>query len=460
MTTSNEPRRETISSPLPYQESSQASRAREIAPDGGYGWIVTTSIAIIYAHSWGISAAYSVFLAHYIRSDTFPNTSALVYAAIGSLSIGITLVISPLATIMAREVGTRPTMLLGAVLQSASLVCASFSTGIWHLFLSQGLLFGIGMGLLFLPSYGIVAQWFTARRALANGVAIAGAGLGGLTYSLAVGAMMDSMGLLWAYRVLAIVSGIANVVSILLIRTRYGETRAKRLAVDVSLFKRVDYLLILGFGAFSMLGYFILIFTLANYANVIGLDPSQASQVSAVFMLGQAAGRPAIGWLSDRFGRINVTFLMTLGTGILSLVFWVNAKSFEALITFALVVGLPAGVFWVNAAPVIAEVLGTENLASGLSLLWLMMVVPSTVSAPVALVIYIRTGTYLGAQLFTGFTFVAAAVCIFVLRRYQIRVRRKASGSTPDSSEKDGTETPSFRRYKGLMRLSGCCTVV
>ncbi|KAI3541287.1 hypothetical protein CSPX01_07646 [Colletotrichum filicis] len=256
MNTSNEPGTETTKLPLPNQEPPRVSTAPRIAPDGGYGWIVTTSIAIIYAHSWGISAAYSVFLAHYIRSDTFPGTSALVYAAIGSLSIGITLVMSPPATIMARELGTRPTMLLGAVLQSASLVCASFSTRVWHLSLSQGLLFGVGMGLLFLPSYGIVAQWFTTRRALANGVAIAGAGLGGLTYSLAVGSMMDSMGLPWAYRVLAIVSGIANVVSILLIRTRYGETRAKRLALDVSLFKRVDYLLILGFGAFSMLRYF------------------------------------------------------------------------------------------------------------------------------------------------------------------------------------------------------------
>ncbi|KAK1524563.1 hypothetical protein CPAR01_13511 [Colletotrichum paranaense] len=460
MNTSNEPGTETTKLPLPNQEPPRVSTAPRIAPDGGYGWIVTTSIAIIYAHSWGISAAYSVFLAHYIRSDTFPGTSALVYVTIGSLSIGITLVISPPATIMARELGTRPTMLLGAVLQSASLVCASFSTRVWHLSLSQGLLFGVGMGLLFLPSYGIVAQWFTTRRALANGVAIAGAGLGGLTYSLAVGAMMDSMGLPWAYRVLAIVSGIANVVSILLIRTRYGETRAKRLALDVSLFKRVDYLLILGFGAFSMLGYFILIFALANYANVIGLDPSQASQVSAVFMLGQAVGRPAIGWLSDRFGRINVTLLMTLVTGILSLVFWVNAKSFEALITFAFVVGLPAGVFWVNAAPVIAEVLGTENLASGLSLLWLMMVVPSTVSAPVALAIYMRTGTYLGAQLFTGFTFLAAAACVVVLRQYQIRIQRKALGSNPDSSEEDGTETPSFRRSKGLRGVSTCWKVV
>lgn len=124
---------------------------------------------------------------------------------------------------------------------------------------------------------------------------------------------MGSMGLLWAYRILAIVSGVVNAVSILLIRTRYGEARAKRLALDVSLLKRVDYLLILGFGAFSMLGYFILLFTLANYANVIGLDPFQASEVSDVFMLGQAVGRPAVGWPSDRFGRINITVFDDFG---------------------------------------------------------------------------------------------------------------------------------------------------
>ncbi|KAF4969082.1 hypothetical protein FSARC_3605 [Fusarium sarcochroum] len=432
------------SAPCPDLEPQRNPPTSENAPDGGYGWVVTTSVAIVNGHSWGINAAYSVFLAHFLKEGTFAGATALMYAAAGSLSVGVMMIISPIATIMARELGTRPTMLTGAVVQSISLVCASLSTKIWHLFLSQGVLFGIGMGLLFLPSYGIISQWFTKRRALANGIAIAGAGLGGLAYSLATGAIIRNMGLDLAYRILAIVSAVANITCTLLIKTRYG-AQATRLAFDTSLLFKPEYLLILGYGAFSMLGYFVLIFTLANYANVIGLNSSQASMIPAFFMLGQAIGRPIVGWLSDRFGRINLTFIMSFTTGILILALWINANSFGVLLTFALVVGLSAGVFWVNISPILVEVMGLTNLASGLSCLWVAMAAPSTLSAPIALEIYTGTGSYLGAQLFTGFMYIASAVCVFVLRMWQInrRIRDKVdssaiSGLTDNNEEEHG----------------------
>lgn len=437
----------------PDEEAQRSSCESWAAPDGGYGWVVTTSVAVINGHSWGISAAYSVFLAHYLRSGTYPGVTPLMYAMIGSLSIGVTLLMSPLVVIMARKLGTRPTMLIGAALQSASLVCASLSTQIWHLFLSQGVLFGTGMGLLFLPSYGIVSKWFTTRRALANGIAIAGAGLGGCTYSLAVGAMIENMSLEWAYRILAVVSAAANIICTLLIRTRHGESQQRRLAFDVLLFKKVEYLLILGFGAFNALAYFVLIFTLANYANVIGLDSSQASLISALFMLGQAIGRPAIGGLSDRFGRINITLLMTFMAGVFLLVIWINAKTFGVLILFALLVGFTAGVFWVNAAPVIVEVMGMQNLSSGLSILWLVIAAPCTFSAPIALQIYAGTGSYLGAQLFAGFMFVASALCMLILRGWKVTQGRNDDGNITTSGESaDGK----MRSRQNISWARGC----
>ncbi|KAH7273269.1 hypothetical protein MRS44_001835 [Fusarium solani] len=444
---------QTEASPSPEAESQRNASPSVEAPDGGYGWVVTTSVAIVNGHSWGISAAYSVFLAHYLKEDTFPGATALMYATVGSLSVGVMMLISPLVTVIVREMGTRPTMVIGAVLQALSLVCASLSTKIWHLFLSQGVLFGIGMGLLFLPSYGIISQWFTKRRALANGIAIAGAGLGGLTYSLAVGAMIRTMSLEWAYRILAIVSAVVNIVCSLLIKTRYGATGARQLAFDTSLLKRKEYLCILGFGAFSMLGYFVLIFTLANYANVIGLNSSKASMIPAFFMLGQAIGRPCLGWLSDRYGRLNITTLMTFMTGVFSLAIWVNAKTFGVLITFALVGGLSAGIFWVNAAPVIVEVMGIENLASGLSIFWVAMVIPSTFSEPIAVEIYLGTGSYLGAQLFTGFMFVAASLCMLVLRGWQInRGRRNDDGTFTCFEEHHGERKEAGQKTVSLLK--------
>ncbi|KAL5603800.1 hypothetical protein FOVSG1_006550 [Fusarium oxysporum f. sp. vasinfectum] len=250
------------------------------------------------------------------------------------------------------------------------------------------------MGLLFLPSYRIISRWFTRRRTLANGIAIAGAGLGGLTYSLATGAIMRNMGLDWAYRIFAIMSAVTNIACTLLIRTRYTSQTA-RLSFDISLLQKPEYLLVLSYGTFSTLGYFVLIFTLANYANAIGLQSSQASMIPACFMFGQAIGRPCNGWLSDRYGRINLTLIMSFVTGILAFAIWINAKSFGVLLTYALVGGLSAGVFWVNISPVLVEAMGLTNPASGLSCLWVTMAALLNFSAPIALGIYTGTGVIL-----------------------------------------------------------------
>lgn len=107
-------------------------------PNGGYGWVCTACLATINAHSWGLNSTYAVFLAYYLRNDVFAGATHLDYAFVGSLSIGVALLISPIATVMVREFGTRPTMLCGALLESLSLICASLSSRIWHLFLSQG----------------------------------------------------------------------------------------------------------------------------------------------------------------------------------------------------------------------------------------------------------------------------------------------------------------------------------
>jgi MFS family permease len=128
------------------------------------------------------------------------------------------LIISPLATICVRELGLKPSLLIGVAFETAGLLGASWATEIWHLFLSQGVAFGFGMGFLFVSSVGVVPQWFAKKRSFANSISTAGSGLGGMTYSLATNAMIQSIGLGWAFRVLAILSCVVNIVCTILIR--------------------------------------------------------------------------------------------------------------------------------------------------------------------------------------------------------------------------------------------------
>lgn len=287
-------------------------------PDGGYGWICVAASATINAHTWGINSSYGVFLAEYLSTTTFPGATPLQYAFVGSLSIACCFLISPIATLLAREIGPKRTMFCGVALHATSLLLASLARTILQLFITQGVLFGIGMGILFSPVAAIVPQWFSKRRSLATSLSAAGAGIGGLIYSIAAGTMIQRLGVPWTLRSFGIIAFFVNLACICLLRDRNSAINSTQLAFDTKLLRRLEFILLLAFSCFSMLGYVVLIFSLANYANYIGLDASQAALVSALFNLGQGLGRPLIGYFSDHTGRLNMAVLTTCMAGVVS----------------------------------------------------------------------------------------------------------------------------------------------
>ena len=270
------------------------------------------------------------------------------------------------------------TLLIGVFLQALSLIGASFAHETWQLFLSQGLCFGFGIGFLFVGSVGVVPQWFTKRRSLANGMATGGSGIGGLMYSLATQAMIDSVGIAWAFRILGILAFTVNFICAILIKDRNKTIGSRNIAFDQALFARKEFLLTLGWGFLSMLGYVVLLFSLPNYAVSIGLSPSQGALIGALLNLGQGLGRPMVGIFSDSIGRINIAGFTTLLAGLFCFIIWLPAKTYGATILFALLVGSVAGTFWTAVGPVGAEVVGLKDLPAALSIMWITLAIPTT----------------------------------------------------------------------------------
>lgn len=401
-------------------ESAPQETPVEPPPNGGYGWICTLCVALINAHTWGLNSSYGVLLSFYLSSNLYPGTTFLEFAFIGGLSISCAMLIAPVATLMTRRLGIHLTLFFGAALQAGGLVAASFSYQIWHLFLSQGAAFGFGMGFLFVGSVGVPSQWFTTKRSLANGIAACGSGFGGLLYSLAAGAMIRTIGVAWCYRTLGILAFGVNAVCIAFLRDRSKAIGSRYSAFEVKLFKRPEYLLLNGYGFFSMLGYIALVFSLADYGRKIGLDASQASLVSALLNLGQGIGRPPVGYFSDSVGRINMAGATALSCALLIFFVWTAAKSFGYLVFYALVGGTVTGSFWATISPVAVEVVGLQDLPSALNLEWLVLVLPCTFSEPIALQILQVTGNYLGTQIFVGASYTAAGICVLILRGWKI----------------------------------------
>lgn len=275
--------------------------------------------------------------------------------------------------------------------------------------------------------------------------------------------MIERISLAWAFRILGIISFAVNFVSSVLLRDRNRQVGTAQRAYDAELFRRAEFHLLLGWGFLSMLGYIVLIFSLPNYAQSVGLTPRQGALVAAIFNLGQGLGRPPVGYFSDSFGRINMALTMTFLAGLFSLVIWIFAKSYGVLIFYAIVCGAVAGTFWAvsaltcegsvlnhvvadfglqTVAPVTAEVVGLKMLPTALSITWLAVVLPCTFSEPIALEIDQSSGIhYLGAQLFTGFMYIAGAMCLLAVRGWKVGENQHEEARSVESviSEEGGS---------------------
>ncbi|KAA8644611.1 uncharacterized protein ATNIH1004_008817 [Aspergillus tanneri] len=374
-----------ITSPVDQPPNSgtnlEAKYQQDALPDGGYGWVCVACVFWINAHTWGINSV-STYLIH-------------VY-------------------------GTRLVLNMGVFFETLSLIGSSFATQRWHIFLSQGVCFGWGMGFLFVGSVGITPQWFQRRRSLAMGINAAGSGLGGLIYSLAVGAMIPRLGLSWTFRTLGIIACVVNLVGANLLRDRNQDVGSRHRAFHLPLLQRPEFVLFLGWGILSMLGYVAVLFSVANFALSVGLSSHQGSIVSALLNMGQGLGRPFVGMFSDKLGRINVATFLSFLCGLFCLVIWIFAHSMGLVCFFAVLVGTVAGTYWATVTPVLAEIMGLRDLPSGLSINWIVLVAPTTVSEAIALLLRDNDNPYLKVQIFTGIMYIGAAACLWIVRGWKV----------------------------------------
>jgi MFS family permease len=382
----------------------------ESPPDGGYGWVCVVCCFTINAFTWGvlsvcspflpfnsladISQSYGVYLAYYLQNNIFPDGTSFDFALIGGLNFSMAMIVSPLATALTRKYGVHIPMALGIFCQTTGLIAASFAHRIWHLYLSQGVLVGFGIGLTWIPSIAVLPQWFLKRRSMANGICSAGSGIGGLMFSFAVRAILTNVSLAWALRICGLVSGFMNILATCAIRSRNHIVQPRLHPFDVHLFRRYEVFLVLAWGFVSMFGYVILLFSLSDFARSIGLGSTQAAAITALLNLGTAIGRPVVGVMSDSFGRIETAGTVTFLCFVSVFAIWVPATTYGATICFAIINGGILGVFWMvrrlefpwyrktdelqTIAPVSAEVVGLKELPSMLSLAWMMVVLPCT----------------------------------------------------------------------------------
>ncbi|KAI1140109.1 major facilitator superfamily protein [Hypoxylon sp. FL0543] len=395
-------------------------------PDGGYGWICVLAQFLINGFAWGFVASYSVYLAYYLSHNLFQEAGPVDFALIGGFNYAFALLTAPLATLLARLYGVRAPMFLGVIILPASLVGASFATKVWHLYLLQGMAVGISVGLIYIPSTAVIPQWFSRKRILANSICAAGSGVGGLVLCYATQAMLRNLGLFWCLRITAAVVFCINLVATLLVRSRNEVIQPDQRMFNFRLLRSYHALLLIGWSFVVMFGYVTLMFSLSDYTLALGRSDQDSGTVAAMLSLGTAIGRPAIGYLSDRYGRVEIAGLLTAGCGVLVFVLWVPATVYGVLLVFALLSGAILGVFWAVIGPLSAEIVGLKELPAFLSIVWLSVIPPSAAAEVIALELR-RPGLgargYLYPQIFAGLSYIIAS--LFLLQLWRSRRAEK-----------------------------------
>lgn len=371
------------------------------AIDRGYGWVVVAGAFVANAVGFGILYSFTVFFPPILKEfGSGRGATSIIVSVAGAVMLGMGGVLGRLAD----RFGPRRMVAAGAVLITSGLLIASWAQSIWQVFLSYGLLLGLGVGASFLPSNSAVGQWFRGKRGLATGIAVAGSGVGTIVLAPISEWLIGSYDWRVAMRAIAVLALILLLIVAAVIRGRgvrhttsvLGQMRTNRTF-------RILYLS----AAIGSYAYWIPFVHIVPFARDRGLTPSGAALLVAVMGAFNIVGRIALGAVADRVGRVRI-FQMSLAAMTLSIVLWPLAQGPVGLTAFVAGYGFFAGAFISLLFAMTADYFGVDRLPGITGLLNTAAALGTLLGPPVSGVIFDTTGSYTWAILVAALAMAAS----------------------------------------------------
>ncbi|KAM6966865.1 solute carrier family 16 member 6b isoform 1-T2 [Tautogolabrus adspersus] len=163
-------------------------------PDGGWGWAVAVAFFLVEVCTYGTLKTLGVFLQDLM--EEFGESNSRVSWVI-SICVFIFTFTAPLSTILSNRFGYRPVVMVGGFLMSLGTITSAFTDSINKMYITLGIVTGLGYCLSFLPTVTILAQYFSRRRALVTSIASSGESVAIFAFAPAFTALKEHIG--WRY---------------------------------------------------------------------------------------------------------------------------------------------------------------------------------------------------------------------------------------------------------------------
>ncbi|MBE7180332.1 MAG: MFS transporter [Terriglobus roseus] len=398
----------------------------------------------------GLNFAFGVYQELYeTMSGPFASATPATIDLIGTLAVSLMSMGAPLASAWTKTFGAREVTLAGGLILGLSNILASFGQKLWHFILAQGVLLGIGTCLSYIPAVTVAPGWFDERRGLAMGIVLSGTGVGGVVWAPLLRSLNDSIG----FRNTLRLSGGLAVVVIFLCgmvlcwdpeseRRNRAEGYSRKHPFQVPLVNwriaRSRKFFAHAVGATLQAAvYYTPVYFFSSYARTLGYSSATGANFIAASNASSATGKIAMGWIADRFGRLNTLSLCTVIAAFTALGLWLpstvtdgSAVSRALFITFAITYGIFAGSYVSLFPTSLVELFGVQHFASVNGFLYMIRGFGTLVGNPIAGSFIHHSGGVVGSAMGFEKTSVMVGVTLFVAAIAVCCARIEAAGVT------------------------------
>ncbi|XP_076290847.1 monocarboxylate transporter 10-like protein kar isoform X1 [Lasioglossum baleicum] len=401
-------------------------------PDGGMrAWMIMIGSFVINGVLFSVINTYSlIYLELQKRLLESGDTAASSKAAlVGSLTIGTTFFLSPISGILTDKIGIQMTTFLGGALASGGMFLSSmFSDKVTLLYLTYGVMYGLGASLAYTPSLAILGHYFKRYLGLVNGIVTAGSSIFTTLMPYFIEVILRRFGLEGALRSLAVLTAIVMACAILFkpipftpqpssqLKSKSDFKSCVKAVVNVSIWKKKRYVVWASSIPLALFGYFVPYVHIGKFVETVFKDADGKLPIMCIGIT-SGLGRLIFGYIADlpKVDRIFLQQISFVSIGVLTMLLPVT-PSFMVLLLISLAMGLFDGCFISLLGPIAFDICGREGATQAIGFLLGMCSIPLTVGPPIAGLLYDHTGSYDLPFFLAGIPPIVGALMMFLIK--------------------------------------------
>jgi MFS transporter, OFA family, oxalate/formate antiporter len=328
--------------------------------------------------------------------------------------------------------GPRVVALSAGALYGAGIFLASFAEpSLWILYLTYGLMAGVGIGLGYIVPVATLIKWFPDKRGFITGIAVAGFGAGALVTAPIAKQLVSGVGLFPTFAILGVIYLVMVLGAGFFMKNPpegwkpegwepEEEESSERTGVNYELggaLKTWQWYALWALLFLNVTAGIAIISEADPIAQeVSGVEPAIAAWLVSIISIGNAAGRFLWAWLSDAIGRKWVFLTMYLLQAALFFLIPVIGASFFLLAVLSFIIVSCYGGGFGTMPAFNADYFGSRNVGMIYGLMITAWGFAGVLGPQLISIMYDATQSYAGAFRIIAVIMLVSAIIPFIVR--------------------------------------------